>query len=115
MSWRCEPRKRCHNQATAAFPNSTSTEEPLSIDISSDKSIAAAFKQVKDKFGYIDIFINNAELGDDRAARDVRDKSAMGAIDPAICVGFCFDVVEGKRDEQAWPVKVLRKDTVQPW
>jgi NAD(P)-dependent dehydrogenase (short-subunit alcohol dehydrogenase family) len=41
-------------------PESTSTAEPLSIDISSDESIAAAYSQVQQKFGRVDILVNNA-------------------------------------------------------
>ena len=41
-------------------PTSVSTAEPLSIDISSDTSIAEAFKQVKEKFGHVDVLVNNA-------------------------------------------------------
>ena len=57
----------------------------------------------------------NTGLGDDRGGGERRDKAAMGAIDPAVGAEFCADVLDGKRDEQAWPVKVLRKDMVQPW
>jgi hypothetical protein len=36
-------------------------------------------------------------------------------MDPAIGGEYCADVVEGKLDEQAWPLKTLRKGMVQPW
>lgn len=54
-------------------------------------------------------------LGDDRATGDRIDKGALGAIDPAVGAAFCADVIEGKRDEEAWPPKVLRRDHLQPW
>lgn len=54
-------------------------------------------------------------LGDNRDTGEKCDKAAMGAIDPAIGGGFCADVVEGKRDEWAWPMKTMRKDGIQPW
>lgn len=57
----------------------------------------------------------NTGLGDDRTTGEKRNKGLMGAIDPAIGGGFCADVVEGKRDGEAWPVVTLRKDAVQPW
>lgn len=58
----------------------------------------------------------NTGLGDDGATGAAKyDKAAMGALDPAVGGKFCADVVERKRDDQAWPVKVLRKDAVQPW
>ncbi|KAF7596510.1 hypothetical protein BBP40_001382 [Aspergillus hancockii] len=220
-------------------PNSSSTAEPLSIDITSDESIATTFKEVQGKFGYVDILVNNAGLaldtavstgqltpregwnqtynvnvtgthlftstftplllasqaptprlifitsglssitehaggvssryalapagwpkpdslwfpyrvsksamnmlatewgrllrndgvavfnvspgflntglGDNRVTGEWRDKSVMGAIDPAVGAAFCADVIGGMRDEQAWPTKVIRKDNVQPW
>ncbi|RAH44771.1 putative short chain dehydrogenase [Aspergillus brunneoviolaceus CBS 621.78] len=57
----------------------------------------------------------NTGLGDDRMTGESRDKSVMGAIDPLIGATFCADVIAGQRDEQSWPVKVLRKDAIQPW
>ncbi|KAL7622903.1 hypothetical protein AAE478_006582 [Parahypoxylon ruwenzoriense] len=57
----------------------------------------------------------NTGLGDNRGTGEWRDKSSMGAIDPTIGAGFCADVIAGMRDEHSWPMKVLRKDTVQPW
>ncbi|KAF2134742.1 dehydrogenase with different specificitie [Dothidotthia symphoricarpi CBS 119687] len=41
-------------------PHSASTAEPLSIDISSDESIAEALERVQKTLGYIDILVNNA-------------------------------------------------------
>jgi NAD(P)-dependent dehydrogenase (short-subunit alcohol dehydrogenase family) len=57
----------------------------------------------------------NTGLGDDRATGEWRDKSKIGAIDPKIGADFCADVVEGCRDTEAWPLRVLRRDSVQPW
>ncbi|KAH8660204.1 hypothetical protein BX600DRAFT_482189 [Xylariales sp. PMI_506] len=223
-------------------PSSTSTAEPLSIDISSDESIAVALKEVQEKFGFVDVLINNAGadfdtamntgrltkregwnqswdinvagthllteafaplllasktrkprlifltsglssiaehssgaspryenppagwpkssdnpfvylayrsskaglnmvatdwarilhhdgvnvfnispgflntgLGHDRVSGAAKNLGAMGAMDPAIGAAFCADVIDGHRDDQAWPLVVLRKDAVQPW
>ena len=58
----------------------------------------------------------NTGLRDDREEGGERlDKSKMGAGDPAIGGNWCADVVGGKKDEEAWPIRVLRKDMVQPW
>ncbi|KAF5585629.1 NAD(P)-binding protein [Fusarium pseudocircinatum] len=57
----------------------------------------------------------NTGLGNDRTTGREVNKAAMGAIDPAIGAGFCADVIQGMRDEQVWPTKVIRKDTMQPW
>jgi NAD(P)-dependent dehydrogenase (short-subunit alcohol dehydrogenase family) len=57
----------------------------------------------------------NTSLGNDRASSETIEKGAMGAMDPAIGGEYCADVVEGKLDEQAWPLKTLRKGMVQPW
>ena len=54
-------------------------------------------------------------LGNDRATGQEVNKAAMGALDPAIGGGFCADVIEGKRDEQAWPIRTMRKDAFQPF
>ena len=54
-------------------------------------------------------------LGDDRASAERREKRALGAIDASVGGEFCANVVEGKLDEQSWPSKALRKNTVQPW
>lgn len=42
------------------WPNSLSTAEPLSIDITSDESIATAFQQVEQRIGQVDVLVNNA-------------------------------------------------------
>ncbi|CBX99426.1 hypothetical protein LEMA_P086650.1 [Plenodomus lingam JN3] len=57
----------------------------------------------------------NTGLGDDRNSAERRDKGALGAINPAIGGEYCADVVEGKLDEQVWPIKALRRTMVQPW
>ncbi|KAJ5895290.1 hypothetical protein N7495_006981 [Penicillium taxi] len=57
----------------------------------------------------------NTGLGDNRTTGEWRDKSVMGAIEPAIGAAFCADVIGGKRDDQAWPTRVIRKDNLQPW
>nr|WHS04487.1 short-chain reductase/dehydrogenase [Phaeosphaeriaceae sp. CF-150626] len=41
-------------------PGSASIAEPFVVDISSDESIAAAFTHIQEKFGYIDVLVNNA-------------------------------------------------------
>lgn len=41
-------------------PDSASTAEPLSIDVTSDKSIAAAVDEVRAKIGHLDVLVNNA-------------------------------------------------------
>ncbi|OAA36864.1 NAD(P)-binding domain protein [Metarhizium rileyi] len=217
-------------------PDSTSTAEPLSIDITSDESIALAFKQVEQRHGHVDVLVNNAGadlttlsqlsiregwnqtydvnvtgtqlftsafaslllaskaspprllfitsglasvgeraaglspkymkapphwpkpqtpwfsylvsktalnmlatewarllradgvavfnvspgflntgLGNNRATGQEVNKAAMGALDPAIGANFCADVIQGKRDMQAWPTQTIRKDDIQPW
>ncbi|KAL6406117.1 putative oxidoreductase [Ilyonectria robusta] len=57
----------------------------------------------------------NTGLGNNRVTGEEVNKAAMGALDPAIGANFCADVIQGKRDEQVWPTKVIRKDMVQPW
>ncbi|KAI1842510.1 hypothetical protein JX265_012678 [Neoarthrinium moseri] len=57
----------------------------------------------------------NTGLGSNRKTGQGPNLGALGAIDPAIGAGFCADVIEGKRDGQAWPTNVLRKDAVQQW
>ncbi|UNI22110.1 Salicylate 1-monooxygenase [Purpureocillium takamizusanense] len=57
----------------------------------------------------------NTGLGDDRATGKWRDKSSWGALDPAIGAAFCVDVIDGLRDDQVWPIRVLRRDVVQQW
>lgn len=43
-----------------AVPNTNSTAEGLSVDISSDESIQNAFNTVAGKFNHIDVLVNNA-------------------------------------------------------
>jgi len=57
----------------------------------------------------------NTRLADDREEGKHLDKSKMGALDPAVGGEWCADVVGGKRDEEAWPIRTLRKHMVQPW
>jgi NAD(P)-dependent dehydrogenase (short-subunit alcohol dehydrogenase family) len=57
----------------------------------------------------------NTGLGNDRATGKEVNKAAMGALNPVIGAEFCADVIQGRRDEQAWPTKVVRKDTIQPY
>ena len=42
------------------YPNSKSDILPIQVDIESDETILAAFKQVEEKHGKVDILINNA-------------------------------------------------------
>jgi len=44
------------------FPQATNTVEPIEIDLTSDESIEAAFKQVVDIHGHIDVLVNNAGM-----------------------------------------------------
>lgn len=58
----------------------------------------------------------NTGLSNDRATGEVLDKAALGAQDPSLGGQFCADVVGGKKDEFAWPARVLhRGDFTQPW
>lgn len=41
--------------------------ESITIDITSDESIAAAANEVSSKFGRLDVLINNAAIGNDRS------------------------------------------------
>ncbi|KAJ6442765.1 putative oxidoreductase [Purpureocillium lavendulum] len=51
----------------------------------------------------------------DRVTGEAKNTKAMGAIDPAIGAGFCSDVIEGRKDEDAWQPHVMRRTMVQPW
>jgi NAD(P)-dependent dehydrogenase (short-subunit alcohol dehydrogenase family) len=44
----------------AEFPSTPSSLELLGVDVSSDESIEAAFKAVKEKHGRVDTLVNNA-------------------------------------------------------
>jgi NAD(P)-dependent dehydrogenase (short-subunit alcohol dehydrogenase family) len=55
--------KRAHEaikELQAAAPDSKSSAEGVSVDISSDESIQQAFKDVQAKVGHVDFLINNA-------------------------------------------------------
>lgn len=54
-------------------------------------------------------------LGKDRVTGDAPPLGKMGAASPQVGGEFLADVVEGKRDGEAWPVRVLRRDVEQPW
>lgn len=43
----------------------------------------------------------NTGLGDNRVTGKCLAKSVMGAA-------FCADVIEGRRDKQAWPIKIIQ-------
>jgi NAD(P)-dependent dehydrogenase (short-subunit alcohol dehydrogenase family) len=44
------------------YPQATNTIEAIQIDLASDNSIEAAFKQVENTHGRIDILVNNAGM-----------------------------------------------------
>ncbi|KAF4976419.1 hypothetical protein FZEAL_6899 [Fusarium zealandicum] len=46
--------------AAEEFPNSQSSIRPVQIDIQDDKSIDALFNDVKEKYGKVDVLLNNA-------------------------------------------------------
>ena len=48
------------NSLQQECPKTSSTMEPLPVDLSSDDSIQSAFEQVKKTPGYIDVLLNNA-------------------------------------------------------
>lgn len=47
-------------QARGEFPNSPSTVTPVQVDIEDDESISKLYDLVADKYGRMDILINNA-------------------------------------------------------
>lgn len=58
---------RSIDKATAAakaaqeeYPKTSSTIEPIQIDIEDDKSISNAFETVSNKYGHVDVLLNNA-------------------------------------------------------
>lgn len=58
---------RSIEKATAAvktaqeeYPKTSSTIEPIQIDIEDDKSISHAFETVSNKYGHVDVLLNNA-------------------------------------------------------
>lgn len=42
------------------FPKTSSTIEPIQIDIEDDKSISDAFETVSNRYGRLDVLVNNA-------------------------------------------------------
>lgn len=50
--------------AVSSFPNLAI--EPIELDISSDSSISKAFATVQEKFGHLDVLINNAGIPNER-------------------------------------------------
>jgi NAD(P)-dependent dehydrogenase (short-subunit alcohol dehydrogenase family) len=71
-------------------PDSASSAEPLLIDISSDDSIAAAFSLAQERFGYIDVLVNNAGIYNFPPLYpwDSRTKDLLGAdLDTAVSSG----------------------------
>ena len=47
-------------QLKKEIPTSSSTVEPIQIDITDDDSINKAFETIKEKFGKVDVLVNNA-------------------------------------------------------
>lgn len=47
-------------QLREEFPDSETIVSPVQVDIENDESIQSAFEQVKEKFGQVDVLINNA-------------------------------------------------------
>ncbi|CAM1503603.1 Fc.00g011940.m01.CDS01 [Cosmosporella sp. VM-42] len=62
-------------QLKKEVPSTSSTVEPIQIDITDDDSINKAFETVKEKFGKVDVLINNAGAAWDTAF----DKDIIGA------------------------------------
>lgn len=48
--------------AQEEYPKSSSTIEPIQIDIEDDASISNAFETVSSKYGHLDVLINNAGM-----------------------------------------------------
>jgi NAD(P)-dependent dehydrogenase (short-subunit alcohol dehydrogenase family) len=55
-----EKAKKAAEDARAEFEDSQSRIYPVQIDIEDDGSITALFNEVKEKFGKLDVLINNA-------------------------------------------------------
>lgn len=104
---------------TAVWPKPVTPFLPYRVSKSAMNMLAAEWGRLLRNDGVIVFNISpgflNTGLGDNRATGERRDKAIMGAIDPAIGANFCADVIEGKRDEQAWPPSALRKGSIQPW
>ena len=71
---------------TAGFPD---TALPLALDVTDKAQISAAVKEAEDKFGSIDVLVNNAGYGyraaveeaDDADIRQLFDTNFFGAVD----------------------------------
>lgn len=57
----------------------------------------------------------NTRLGLDRETGHAKDLGAMGAGDPSLGGEACANAVDGEMDDLAWPPRVLRRETTQPW
>jgi NADP-dependent 3-hydroxy acid dehydrogenase YdfG len=53
----------------------------LELDVASDESVAAAVGQVIDRFGRIDVLVNNAGIGSAGAAEESSVRQAQGVFD----------------------------------
>jgi NAD(P)-dependent dehydrogenase (short-subunit alcohol dehydrogenase family) len=51
------------------------------LDVTSDESVGAVVKQVIDRFGRIDVLVNNAGLGANGAAEEISVSQAQGVFD----------------------------------
>lgn len=75
----------------STFGTTTSTIEPIQIDVTSDESISAAFDQTKSKHGRLDTLINNAgkqeKFRDRRCALDwIMTRHKVPASTPKLAV-----------------------------